>query len=242
MLCSAPTAKSGSTWLDRLRSSKGIPTGDGLDLDSFLLTAAHHSPRSLQARSDTIPARARPTEAHHEPPSMTAVLAELFNMGATLTRTLPSKKCPRKQTHPKFFLANSSPTTTAAATTTTAAATAIRATNSLRANVTAEEVAVIEEEALDRGDDEDNELMKGFTKSEVTMIDTSFPGWKVDKLVFRKNNIWKVRERKHKSKFFTKKKKKTSDVNGIGSSKDNAVNMKREKPMKDSQGYIAHHL
>ena len=214
MLCSAPTGKSGSKWLDRLRSSKGIPTNDGLDLDSFLLAAAH-SPHSLQARP-TNPARtrSRSPEAHHDPPSMSTVLAELFNMGATLTQPQPSKKkCPRKQTNPKFFLASSSTTNN----------TAVPATNSLRADVAEEEEEEEEEEPLDRGDEEEenekegNEL-KGFTRSEVTMIDTSFPGWKVDKLVFRKNNVWKVRERKQKSKFFAKKKKSTG-VNGIGTSK-----------------------
>ncbi|KAK7317078.1 hypothetical protein RJT34_01007 [Clitoria ternatea] len=187
MLCSVQTAKSGSNWLDRLRSNKGIPTGDDLDLDSFLLTAHSHSPR---ARPNN-PPRARPSEAHDRP--MSTVLAELFNMGATLTKT--SKKCPRKQTNPKIFIPSSS---------------SAAAAPSREAAVPEEEEAV-----ADRGEEEGNEL-KGFTKSEVTVIDTSCPGWKVDKLVFRKNNVWKVRERKPKSK---RKSNSTLDVNEVETSK-----------------------
>jgi drug/metabolite transporter (DMT)-like permease len=44
----------------------------------------------------------------------------------------------------------------------------------------------------------------------------------VDKFVFRKNNVWKVRERKQKNKFFAKKKSKLTHefhIHGIGSSK-----------------------
>ncbi|KAK7350943.1 hypothetical protein VNO77_10014 [Canavalia gladiata] len=228
MLCSAQTARSGSNWLDRLRSNKGIPTGDDLDLDSFLLTVHSHSP---QARPNN-PPPARPSENIDQP--MSTVLAELFNMGATLTKT--SKKCPRKQTNPKIFLASSvinSLHDSAAATPSVDAA-----------------IPVEEEAAADRGDEEevDNDKewneFKGFTKSEVTVIDTSCPGWKVDRLVFRRNNVWKVRERKPKSKFFAKKKSNSStlvphdlDINGIGTSKDNLINMRGEKPVK-TQKYL----
>lgn len=70
----------------------------------------------------------------------------------------------------------------------------------------------VEEEEEVEGEEKEsggNDL-KGFSKSEVTLIDTSCPEWKVDKLVFRKNNVWKVRERKGKSKVFGKKKRKGS--------------------------------
>ena len=42
------------------------------------------------------------------------------------------------------------------------------------------------------------------------MIDTSCEEWKVDKVVFRKENVWKVREKKGKCKFFGRKKRKGS--------------------------------
>lgn len=70
----------------------------------------------------------------------------------------------------------------------------------------------------ENGDDDGGDELKGFTRSEVTVIDTSCPGWKVDKLVFRKKNVWKVRERKPKNKSSVKKKRKgvheVDDING----------------------------
>ncbi|CAJ1974480.1 unnamed protein product [Sphenostylis stenocarpa] len=227
MLCSAQTGKSGLNWLDRLRSSKGIPTGDEPDLDSFLLTA---HPQSPQARRND-PPRNPPSAARDEPKPMTALLAELFCMGATLTKT--NKKCPRKQTNPKIFLASSAANSSIPAVSATAA-TAPVAPSSGDAVVP----EVEEEPAGDRGNEEEGNELKGFTKSEVTVIDTSCSGWKVDKFVFRKNNIWKVRERKPKNKFLAKRKSNSTlptrdvDVNAIDTSKDNVINMRGEKPIK----------
>ncbi|ESW08432.1 hypothetical protein PHAVU_009G045300 [Phaseolus vulgaris] len=219
MLCSAQTGKSGLNWLDRLRSSKGIPTGDEPDLDSFLLTA---HPQSPQARPND-PPRKPPSATRDEPKPMTALLAELFCMGATLTKT--NKKCPRKQTNPKIFLAS------AAANTAVVAAAAAPRVDTV--------VPEVEEEATaDRGEEAEGNELKGFTKSEVTVIDTSCPGWKVDKFVFRKNNVWKVRERKPKNKFLAKRKSNSIlaprdvDVNAIDNSKDIVINVRGDKPVK----------
>ncbi|XP_047153426.1 uncharacterized protein LOC124824950 [Vigna umbellata] len=219
MLCSAQTGKSGLNWLDRLRSNKGIPTGDEPDLDSFLLTA---HPQSPQARPSD-PPRKPPSAARDEPKPMTALLAELFCMGATITKT--NKKCPRKQTNPKIFLSSST------AKTAVAVASAAPRGDALVAEVEEETVA-------DRGEEEEGNELKGFTKSEVTVIDTSCPGWKVDKFVFRKNNVWKVRERKPKNKFLAKRKSNSTlvhrdaDVNAIENSKDIVINMRGDKPVK----------
>ncbi|KAG5036046.1 hypothetical protein GLYMA_04G228600v4 [Glycine max] len=227
MLCSAQTGKSGLNWLDRLRSNKGIPTGDEPNLDSFLLTA---HPQSPQARPND-PPRNPPSEARDEPMPMSTILAELFCMGATLSKT--NKKCPRKQTNPKIFLASS------ATTTTTNSKPSVPAALPAAPSGDPAVPEVEEEAAADRGEDEEegNEL-KGFTKSEVTVIDTSSPGWKVDKFVFRKNNVWKVREKKTKNKFLAKRKSNSTlaprdvHVNAIENSKDNVINMRGEKPVK----------
>ncbi|XP_004502757.1 uncharacterized protein [Cicer arietinum] len=211
MICST---KSGSNWLDRLRFNKGIPTDDDLDLDSFLLRiAAHsHSPHTRPIHPTNNPVRKCPTVTHDPP--LSALLAELFNPGTNLT--LISKKCPRKQTNPKIFLASS-------------------ATTSSHAPAGGDaDAAVVVEDRGEEGDEGDEDL-KGFTRSEVTVIDTSCPAWKVDKFLFRKNSVWKIRERKPKNKFFAKKKSKTSheiDIHGIGTTKDNVVNIGGEKPVK----------
>ncbi|XP_058757160.1 uncharacterized protein LOC131630394 [Vicia villosa] len=196
MICSNRSNKTGSNWLDRLRSNKGIPTDDNIDLDSFLLRLTSHSPQPRPIK----PPRRRPTVTHDPP--LTAVLAHLFNPGATVSLT--SNKCPRKQTNPKNFIASSS-TVNNAPTTTAATGGGV--------------VVEVEDRCVEENNGEED--LKGFTRSEVTVIDTSCPRWKVDKLVFRKNSVWKVRERKSKTKFFAKNKSKTTpdlQHHGIGNS------------------------
>ena len=198
MICSPRSNKPGSNWLDRLRSNIGIPTDDNLDLDTFLLNLATHSPQPRPIK----PLRHRPPITHDDPP-LTAVLAHLFNPGAV---TLTSRKCPRKQTNPKIFLPSSTTTITV----------------NTPASVPADAAVEVENRGVEGEDCEED--FKGFTKSEVTVIDTSCPVWKVDKFVFRKNSVWKIRERKHKNKFVAKKKKKSKlthelDIHGIGCSK-----------------------
>ena len=114
MICSAPASKSGSNWLDRLRSNKGIPTGDNLDLDAFLTNASDsvHSnsdPTQLTPKGAWNRTRSSEISAADRDPPMSSVLAELFNMGGSLSQSskLYGKKCPRKQTNPKFFVASS---------------------------------------------------------------------------------------------------------------------------------------
>jgi len=189
MICSPRSNKPGSNWLDRLRSNKGIPTDDNLDLDTFLLNLTTHSPQPRPIK----PLRHRPPITHDDPP-LTSFLAHLFNPGAA---TLTSKKCPRKQANPKIFLPSS--------------------TSTITVNAPADAVVEVENRGVE-GEDGDEDL-KGFTKSEVTVIDTSCPVWKVDKFVFRKNSVWKIRERKQKNKFVAKKKSKLThqlDIHGIG--------------------------
>ncbi|WJX34387.1 hypothetical protein P8452_22507 [Trifolium repens] len=193
MICPDRSNKSGSNWLDRLRFNRGIPTGDDLDLDSFLLNLTSHSPQPRPIK----PPRHRPTITD-EPP-LTTVLAQLFNPSSTVT--LISKKRPRKQTNPKIFHASS--------------------TTGNTPTITGGVAPVEVQDRGEEGEDTEEDL-KGFTKSEVTVIDTSCSVWKVDKFVFRKNNVWKVRERKQKNKFFAKKKSKLTHefhIHGIGSSK-----------------------
>lgn len=64
-----------------------------------------------------------------------------------------------------------------------------------------------EEEEEEKGERE----LKGYSRSEVTVIDTSFGSWKSEKLVFRRKNVWKVREKKGKFRSFGRKKRKGND-------------------------------
>ncbi|KAI9110750.1 hypothetical protein K1719_018188 [Acacia pycnantha] len=221
MLCSAPTAKSGSNWLDRLRSIKGIPTGDGLDLDSFLSNYCSSNSDTTLFPPERDLNRVRGPDSStpdpDPPSSMRSVLAELFNMGSSLSQSykLSGKKCPRKQTNPKSFVASSSVSNSriiidCARKDEKNVPCTNSSSNNLELERNEENVAGwdLEEDESKEKESGGNELLKGFSKSEVTVIDTSFPEWKVDKLVYRKNNVWKFRERRGKSKVTGKKKRK----------------------------------
>ncbi|TQD94526.1 hypothetical protein C1H46_019771 [Malus baccata] len=58
--------------------------------------------------------------------------------------------------------------------------------------------------------------MKGYSRSEVTVIDTSCGVWKTDKLVFRRKNVWKVREKKVKGRSSGRHKRKVVDEEHVG--------------------------
>ena len=66
-----------------------------------------------------------------------------------------------------------------------------------------------EEEEDEEEEEKGEKELKGYSRSEVTVIDTSFGQyWKSEKLVFRKKNVWKVREKKGKLRSFGRKKRK----------------------------------
>ncbi|KAE9608811.1 hypothetical protein Lal_00020067 [Lupinus albus] len=210
-------------WLDRLRSRKGFPTGQHLDLGSFLLT-----------NTNTITPHTRPDNPN---PTRTrththgSILAQLFN-GASFIRTHPYKKCPRKQPHPTKVHPSSSPSPVSS-TTTAATDPGIFPLNITAAVPEEEREREREQEEAETVgyDDDDYNDMKGFSKSEVTVIDTSSSGWKTVKFVYRKQNVWKVRERKRKSRLLAKKESNNTHMaNEIGFSKENIMNMGGEKP------------
>ncbi|KAL4279209.1 hypothetical protein GQ457_03G014830 [Hibiscus cannabinus] len=172
MICSAsiPTSKSGSNWLDRLRSSKGFPTPHNLDLHHFLpIPNASDSPNSIAESTHSNDKQLQnpnppPPEVTSSEPAgdkewfgiMSNALSELFNMGeGAQSSRFPKKKSSRKQTNPRICVFNTP------------------------------DVNPTEEQ-----------------KSSWDNV------WKVDKLIFRRKNIWKVRDKKGKSRTFGRKKRK----------------------------------
>ncbi|KAJ7959429.1 Fantom protein [Quillaja saponaria] len=229
MLCSAPAGKkSGSKWLDRLRSNKGIPTGDNLDLDYFLTDHPNTFSDSDLVRSNSesthldqrhFPNGNEPSEISNNNGDkqwvgiMSNVLCELFNMGGYPTQSskLSRKKCSRKQTNPKFCVI-SSPSNNVLE----KSADFCRKDENIPAKSSFDnDMMDMKEENMEDGNIEedkgDKEELSGYSRSEVTVIDTSSPGWKFEKLVFRRKNVWKVREKKGRSNFFGRKKRKWSN-------------------------------
>ncbi|GLU12100.1 hypothetical protein SLE2022_288070 [Rubroshorea leprosula] len=259
MLCSISTGKSGSNWLERLRSNKGFPSGDNLDLGNFLsnpnssdspITNASDSPNSSAdtAQSNDIPvenlkpvARERPSETGDKEwlGIMSNVLSELFNMGdRSQSSRFPAKKSSRKQRNPKICITQSSSNGVNMAEEERSGSDCVRrGENILPVKSTlnlGEKRKEAKEESDNNGEARDAEdepekgesELVGFSKSEVTVIDTSCGVWKFDKLVFRRKNIWKVRDKKGKSRNFGRKRKgSTFDGNADG----NAVCNKKQK-------------
>ncbi|KAF3541891.1 hypothetical protein F2Q69_00025140 [Brassica cretica] len=201
-----------STWLDRLRLSKGLSTtedddasGTPLSLDDFLRRnhSASDSPPSAPTPSDPeltdSPSDPNPNEWYGV---MSDVLSELFNYSGSSrsTTTVPVKKLPRKQSNPKHCSVETPPPPQRPK-----FATEKRETR--RRRVVEEEDDGVEEEEEEEGEKD----LVGFSRSEVTVIDTSFKIWKAEKVVFRRRNVWKVRDKKGNSRgaVSSKKKKKT---------------------------------
>lgn len=217
-----------STWLDRLRLSKGLSTtedddasGNPLSLDDFL--RRNHrtdtdSPPSAPTPSDPeltdSPSDPELTDSPSDPNPgewfgvMSDVLSELFNYSGSSrsTTTVPGKKLPRKQSNPKHCSVETPPPPPPQR-----VATEKREKKRRRSVEEEDDVGVEEEEEEEEEGEKD---LVGFSRSEVTVIDTSFKIWKSEKLVFRRRNVWKVRDKKGNSRgvVSSKKKKKTIKI------------------------------
>ncbi|XVE58271.1 hypothetical protein DITRI_Ditri04bG0157100 [Diplodiscus trichospermus] len=244
MLCSISTVKSGSNWLDRLRSSKGFPTGDNLDLDHYLanpnpsdspITNASNSPNSNSESTHSNDKELQnlkppPPDVNSSEPAgdkewfgiMSSVLSELFNMGEhAQTSRFSKKKASRKQTNPRFCIVkkpnvNSSEEQKSSSDNVRKDEKIPSSTTSLNSREEAKRESKEEgdDNNVEEEDKEEEEREKGekellgYSRSEVTVIDTSSEVWKVDKLIFRRKNIWKVKDKKGKSRTVGRKKRK----------------------------------
>ncbi|KAF9667261.1 hypothetical protein SADUNF_Sadunf15G0004100 [Salix dunnii] len=172
---------------------------------------------------------------------MSNVLSDLFNMGggsdpiegsSRLSRK--KEKIPRKQTKPKFCFISGNNSSNDSLDCVRKDQNVLVATGSLNSDKNSnnvdcgvddddEEEDVEEEKEKEKGFGVSGvKELKGYSRSEVTVIDTSCQVWKFDKLVFRKKNVWKVRDKKGKSWVFGSKKRKVIDLesaNGNGAKK-----------------------
>ncbi|KAK6118511.1 hypothetical protein DH2020_047778 [Rehmannia glutinosa] len=191
MLCPVSTGKSGSSWLDRLRTAKGF-TEDGVtDLEEFIQNPNSPSPETMDSKPNSVsvcdPSRNEDTQLFN---IMSDVLNELFNFGDSCT---PEK------------------------------ATLLRSC----------------EKELDKWENEregvgrDGNLV-GFSRTEVTVIDTSYELWKFEKFLYRKKNVWKVRDRKVKSETVGSKKKRK--VSGGMEEEDRHGGKKSKVDTKEGNG------
>ncbi|KAB5557240.1 hypothetical protein DKX38_008149 [Salix brachista] len=238
MLCSVQTSKSSSNWLDRLWSNRGfnnnnnddppVPNPSSSPTTNASNSVINSNSESTHSDSDQIKVTATTaTETTRDISSsdnkdlfliMNNVLSDLFNMGCVSDPVEESsrlsrkkEKVPRKQTKPKFcFISGNNRSLNSD-----------KNSNNVDCGVDDDDDEEDVDEEKGFGVSGDKEL-KGYSRSEVTVIDTSCQVWKFDKLVFRKKNVWKVRDKKEKSWVFGGKKRKGNDLesaNGNGAKK-----------------------
>ncbi|KAK4384782.1 hypothetical protein Sango_2602200 [Sesamum angolense] len=209
MLCSVSAGKSGSRWLDRLRNAKGFSDDAPADLENFL----QNIDSSNQERSDPSPTSNPELDPIGNDDNqlftiMSDVLNELFNFGGNCTSAAKLKKSARKQANPRIcaFSNNASDENNNAA---SEKAMVSRNGDSNSGVEGVKRLAIRENEGEEDGREGN---LSGFSRTEVTVIDTSYEQWKFDKLLYRKKNVWKVRDKKGKSESAGSKRKRKVDM------------------------------
>lgn len=139
---------------------------------------------------------------------MTDVLNELFYFGDKCSNSTKLKKSARKQTNPRICTFSGDGSRDNG----DAAQRKVALLRSDQSNCGVEGVKVLGRwETEGDGVGRDANLV-GFSRTEVTVIDTSYESWKFDKLLFRKKNVWKVRDKKGKGETVGGKKKRKISV------------------------------
>ncbi|CAH9070746.1 unnamed protein product [Cuscuta epithymum] len=257
------TQKSGgSKWLDRLRSSKGFPHSDFVNLEHFLL---HHTSTSLNSppinpalpRSEDISSElcSNGAELEKEPVleasvddrgtklvnAFSHVLSELFNMGES-SNYAAHKKESRKQSNPRIFSAF-----TSVEFSNVSGSRDERGKQRIASPISDDQTRVEmngQVKLLEQGQDlvvseerMDANLL-GYSRCEVTVIDTSCAPWKFDKLLFRKKTAWKVCDKRTNTLYLGKKKKRdvSAEDNNVGGMKKQNVSIGEESKFLNLEG------
>ncbi|KAF5795485.1 hypothetical protein HanXRQr2_Chr08g0340201 [Helianthus annuus] len=244
MIC---TAKS-SNWLDRLRSSRGFPDSDHIDLEHFLSTSTDKTDSSVIKFTCKKPLidenfvaekRDDDNKSVQKRDLINNVLSELFYMGECeeQSRIKMEKSCRnRKQLCPRVHvvLANSDVRNDTAAR---------KDRVSLSSGRKVKEVSQVKE-CVGVGEGEGEEKggrdcdLSAYSQTEVTVIDTSVPCWKFEKVLYRSKNVWKVGDRKGKGLMNGDKKRKerVSESGGDVPKKKLKKKMKLSNSLKADQG------
>ncbi|VFQ99259.1 unnamed protein product [Cuscuta campestris] len=251
MLCSISTQKSGGTkWPDRLRSSKGFPSGDLVNfeemhhhtfstLDSATINLT--SPRSEGIRSECCSFGAESEKEQVLEGSVDGegkelfnafshVLAELFNMGEP-SNYVVHKKVSRKQSNPRLFAASTSSECNNVSGPGDEQRAEIKTVNSKLKQLEPGQNLVPSEEEVNI-----NSTAMGFSRSEVTVIDTSCTPWKFDKLLLRQKNVWKVRDKGTKTTYLGKKRNEIAEHDNVGGTKKQKAFSGEESKLPKNEG------
>ncbi|GMH19717.1 hypothetical protein Nepgr_021558 [Nepenthes gracilis] len=241
MICSISSTKSALSWLERLRSSRGFPNVDGVDLDNFLTIQSSESVNNAAVNNSSssnrnVPEKSIVESAYSASTQYQAaqsdsrgdrkdnqcrrclasnILCDLFNMGDA--NEISRKKSSRKQARPKFSASCSPKNANEGSSDNLMREKSDNSLASSGDNSLNERVGLERENNMDSVLDlKDVDVdLRAYSRSEVTVIDTSLAEWKFQCLVYKSKNVWKVREKMRKN--FGKKKRKT----GVLDERDN---------------------
>lgn len=176
-------------------------------------------------------------------------------MGDSSLKIQPGKKCSRKQSIPKFCLPSDPPSDfsnntanyggisdNAPGPSKTDSASPMSDDNSGvglgKELADHQQVKLVEQEVEEEEEEEDmgSGNLAGFSRTEVTVIDTSFTSWKFDKMLFRKKNIWKVRDKKGQFMSSGKKKKRKASSVDSENVRDGLHRVKKPKTLNGQRG------
>ncbi|KAK9063124.1 hypothetical protein SSX86_016994 [Deinandra increscens subsp. villosa] len=250
MFTSLPTTAKSSKWLQRLRSSRGFPESDHIDLEHFLSTSREKTDPTDPVLTSKIPL---PEDNHRvaeesddsgavqERDLINNVLSELFCMGDFEDRSrIKRKKSCRKQQCPRICVVStdldvqnvappridrfSSPSP-------------LPLTLSSRRKVTkVKEVSQVTERV---GEEEKAHWdVSAYSQTEVTVIDTSVPCWKFEKVLYRSKNVWKVGDKKGKGLMSGDRKKRKERLNENGGNVQKKKKLKKKLELCNSSKYV----
>ncbi|KAG6523834.1 uncharacterized protein LOC122048225 [Zingiber officinale] len=210
MLCSVATStaaasnsKSTSNWLQRLHSSHDLSVPVHRHLDHFLSSDPSPDPTTLPDPSLKLPLTVLCSEAPDLPSLVTALdekqkifdivgggLAELFVMEGPAG--IKAKKSAWKQPNPRACIPSVSDSIDGCREPPMASPPS-NADNSV-VEAKKSRTKMCRKRGTARGSTDSD--LSACSRTDVTVIDTSHPGWKSKKVIFRNGNMWKVRDKK----------------------------------------------
>lgn len=76
--------------------------------------------------------------------------------------------------------------------------------------------------------------LSAFSRAEVTIIDTSAPVWKSEKLIFRKGSVWKIRDKKQSHT--SRRKRKVDQLDGRPAAPGGEEKQQKRSPLPSKAG------
>ncbi|KAK9145966.1 hypothetical protein Sjap_005869 [Stephania japonica] len=224
MICSTSTTKSTKNWLDRLCSLKGFsPLNDDADLEDFLIRNPKSDPYLTPQNTDQNQVTDRPKQ-HDLDENRTkrddwfdvisSSLAELFVMGESKRFSCHETRSSRKKRqNPRLCAIPASATASVDDFSLNDAKQVGEGGDDRVATLSPSSAdnSVVGAKTKKRNGGGDRDMFTAavmeaeadrYSRVDVTVIDTSAPVWRSERMIFRKESMWKVKDNNSKYMYF----------------------------------------